>query len=212
MSSERENPWVTPRIMLATSVRVRPCNSRVFFLQAEGGIRDADVTGVQTCALPIYFGLRRQLHLAGQDPLRGLTEAQVLSGQVKLPPQTKVILDPNFKSPFTWQYSVGFQKQVNSVTSFDSDLIGWRWSHDQRDYDVNLFFDSATGYQKDPAKAGRPNPTYGPVWLTVSSGKRDYLALANSVTRRLKNNFQAGAAHTLLFYIPDHKPGGSRAL
>src|SRR5690554_6965915 len=26
----------------------------VFFLQAEDGIRDADVTGVQTCALPIY--------------------------------------------------------------------------------------------------------------------------------------------------------------
>src|SRR6266699_6187736 len=28
-----------------------------FFFQAEDGIRDADVTGVQTCALPIFFGL-----------------------------------------------------------------------------------------------------------------------------------------------------------
>src|SRR5712671_399433 len=28
MSSERENPWVTPWIMLATSVRVRPWSSR----------------------------------------------------------------------------------------------------------------------------------------------------------------------------------------
>src|SRR5436305_10877259 len=27
--------------------------SRFFFFQAEDGIRDADVTGVQTCALPI---------------------------------------------------------------------------------------------------------------------------------------------------------------
>src|SRR5690554_7384799 len=27
-----------------------------FFFQAEDGIRDADVTGVQTCALPIFFG------------------------------------------------------------------------------------------------------------------------------------------------------------
>src|SRR5690554_7472244 len=26
-----------------------------FFFQAEDGIRDADVTGVQTCALPIYI-------------------------------------------------------------------------------------------------------------------------------------------------------------
>src|SRR6266508_6199208 len=28
--------------------------SRVFFFQAEDGIRDGHVTGVQTCALPIY--------------------------------------------------------------------------------------------------------------------------------------------------------------
>src|SRR5690554_1296432 len=27
----------------------------IFFFQAEDGIRDADVTGVQTCALPIFF-------------------------------------------------------------------------------------------------------------------------------------------------------------
>src|SRR5207237_1922201 len=27
----------------------------VFFFQAEDGIRDSSVTGVQTCALPIYF-------------------------------------------------------------------------------------------------------------------------------------------------------------
>src|SRR5690606_39462752 len=28
---------------------------RVFFFQAEDGIRDFHVTGVQTCALPIYY-------------------------------------------------------------------------------------------------------------------------------------------------------------
>src|SRR2546430_2507628 len=30
-----------------------------FFFQAEDGIRDLTVTGVQTCALPIYFALKR---------------------------------------------------------------------------------------------------------------------------------------------------------
>src|SRR5204862_4584470 len=36
----------------------------IFFFQAEDGIRDADMTGVQTCALPIYIfinGIRLQL-------------------------------------------------------------------------------------------------------------------------------------------------------
>src|SRR5699024_11730847 len=32
-----------------------------FFFQAEDGIRDRNVTGVQTCALPIFFLIRLQL-------------------------------------------------------------------------------------------------------------------------------------------------------
>src|SRR2546429_2348797 len=37
-----------------------------FFFQAEDGIRDVAVTGVQTCALPISAGRRRQPHRADQ--------------------------------------------------------------------------------------------------------------------------------------------------
>src|SRR5690625_6900634 len=32
------------------------CWSLIYFFQAEDGIRDGHVTGVQTCALPIYNG------------------------------------------------------------------------------------------------------------------------------------------------------------
>src|SRR2546430_5327181 len=32
------------------------CGGRLFFFQAEDGIRDLTVTGVQTCALPIFVG------------------------------------------------------------------------------------------------------------------------------------------------------------
>src|SRR5690349_23481576 len=35
-----------------------------FFFQAEDGIRDLYVTGVQTCALPIYRGVRYQPYVA----------------------------------------------------------------------------------------------------------------------------------------------------
>src|SRR2546430_9278594 len=41
-----------------------------FFFQAEDGIRDLTVTGVQTCALPIYFELtigRLQILADGDD-------------------------------------------------------------------------------------------------------------------------------------------------
>src|SRR2546422_6609904 len=39
-----------------------------FFFQAEDGIRDVAVTGVQTCALPISDGLRASLRLLGHGP------------------------------------------------------------------------------------------------------------------------------------------------
>src|SRR5207245_4551889 len=38
----------------ALSLRITTKTTSVFFFQAEDGIRDATVTGVQTCALPIY--------------------------------------------------------------------------------------------------------------------------------------------------------------
>src|SRR5690606_39545421 len=39
-----------------------------FFFQAEDGIRDFHVTGVQTCALPIYFHVKQLSHCAGSSP------------------------------------------------------------------------------------------------------------------------------------------------
>src|SRR5256886_9497611 len=55
--------------------RSRRCSGAVlFFFQAEDGIRDLTVTGVQTCALPIYFvrdvlslGMLLMSHFEGQD-------------------------------------------------------------------------------------------------------------------------------------------------
>src|SRR5688572_32331357 len=40
------------------------CDDVVFFFQAEDGIRDLTVTGVQTCALPISSGERYEAQVA----------------------------------------------------------------------------------------------------------------------------------------------------
>src|SRR5207249_8568326 len=59
-----------------------------FFFQAEDGIRDRNVTGVQTCALPILGGRSQEL-----DPRRngGLPVTQLLAGRLMtLPPFTRV--------------------------------------------------------------------------------------------------------------------------
>src|SRR5215813_14971921 len=41
-------------IILRTFSKIYGMAGFLFFFQAEDGIRDADVTGVQTCALPIW--------------------------------------------------------------------------------------------------------------------------------------------------------------
>src|SRR5690554_7685390 len=49
-----------PQFERVLSINVSPpslnCHYIFFFFQAEDGIRDADVTGFQTCALPICIG------------------------------------------------------------------------------------------------------------------------------------------------------------
>src|SRR5215813_11230549 len=52
-----------------------------FFFQAEDGIRDADVTGVQTCALPISAALA---HVSGSPTRRSASpNAASISGLAK---------------------------------------------------------------------------------------------------------------------------------
>src|SRR5256886_7832897 len=71
-------------------------SGRIFFFQAEDGIRDLTVTGVQTCALPILP------HVTGLDgPLAqqlivaaGLTVAQVESVQAAAAPGVTMLTRP----------------------------------------------------------------------------------------------------------------------
>src|SRR5262249_58724651 len=64
-------------------------SSFVFFFQAEDGIRDWSVTGVQTCALPISLRHRIEVIGAGFHPL---------SGNADFDPQEIISKVPELKS------------------------------------------------------------------------------------------------------------------
>src|SRR2546427_9570710 len=59
-----------------------------FFFQAEDGIRDLTVTGVQTCALPIYRQVARAglLQAVPVDPEQAVTR-QLLEGKCRIEKQ-----------------------------------------------------------------------------------------------------------------------------
>ena len=65
----------------------------VFFFQAEDGIRDRDVTGVQTCALPIYEAFSAQLLacLKAMDSSRFAAEKLGLAKAMGSPDRKSVV-------------------------------------------------------------------------------------------------------------------------
>src|SRR2546422_11416241 len=74
------------------SWRVRVGSRLFFFFQAEDGIRDVAVTGVQTCALPISRASRaggaggRSLRLGGLDrAVQDVRDVGALHDQARLP-------------------------------------------------------------------------------------------------------------------------------
>ena len=133
------------------------------------------------------------------NPTRGVSADDYLTGRVPIPRQAARVISPAFKMPYTWQSSIGFQKQIGPMMGVDADLVHWRWYNDTRTRDVNLFFDPANGYNRNPAQ-GRPNAAYDQVNWFESTGTQDDLALATGFTRRFDKGFQAGATYTLLFY------------
>src|SRR5690348_18009052 len=70
-----------------------------FFFQAEDGIRDGRVTGVQTCALPIYM-------------IVGVLEGMApYNRYINHTPNTKWVIHPN------WYTTAGFRAKNNGMRS-----------------------------------------------------------------------------------------------
>jgi hypothetical protein len=147
------------------------------------------------------------------NPRGGTTTAQMyacLSSPstcpIRLPAQPAQIrgaVDGTFRNPRTWQNTFGIQKQIGPNVGVDVELVQWTWYMDRRAYDPNLFFDPVTGYNKDPRVFGRPNPAWGQVTFSDSTGRRNYLAMPMSVTRRFQRNMQTGASYTLMMRYND---------
>jgi hypothetical protein len=134
------------------------------------------------------------------DPTRGVSEQDILTGKVPLAPQNVTVISPAFRMPYTWQSILGFQKQFSEVIGVDADLVYWRGYNEETQRDANVFYDPATGFNKNPSRFGRPNPNFGPLFYDESNGRSDYMAMASSFTRRYRNRFQLGVTYTLMFF------------
>jgi len=140
------------------------------------------------------------------DPTNGITEEQILSGSVPLPVQSPRTISPDFKNPYTWQSSIGFQKQINESTGFEADLTHWNLYRDSRSIDANLTYNPATGY--NVPVTNRPNREWGQVLMFTSDGRADQTQISMALNRRMRKNFQGGVTYTLMLSMNDDGGAG----
>jgi hypothetical protein len=139
------------------------------------------------------------------NPACGVTSFD--QAKAAAPAQSPRVISPDYKNPVTWQSSIGFQKQLNTVTAVEMDVTHFNQYNDTRTIDPNLFYDPATGYNVNPAAVGglpnRPNKGYTQVAYFVSTGRRDQTLLSMGLNRRFKSNFQAGMTYAYMFSLHD---------
>src|SRR5436305_14640458 len=76
--------------MIICMIFISDCYIICFFFQAEDGIRDADVTGVQTCALPI-LPPPRVCRTGPREPGRRARRAALRAGRRSSPSQRALV-------------------------------------------------------------------------------------------------------------------------
>src|SRR5699024_3820635 len=98
-----------------------------FFFQAEDGIRDRNVTGVQTCALPICWALSEEYHTNEGGHIRIYTRAE-LEAKLKA---TGFTIGPHhhahaLHAPYWWiKCAVGTDNNEHPLAKAYHELLVW---------------------------------------------------------------------------------------
>ena len=109
---------------------------------------------------------------------------------------TNILSPPNPKTPYSYQSSIGFQRQLASAISIESDFTINDTRGAQNGQNVNLSYNPATGYNY-PFSDRSKNPYQG--WSAVTMRMRT--AAANvygwqtAFTKRMSNHWQGSATY-----------------
>src|SRR3989442_14422800 len=189
-----------------------------FFFQAEDGIRDADVTGVQTCALPIYLYYR------------------ITVAAVTLPALREIKSDlPLVANHFRDTFNREFKKRVESIdTAALAALHAWDWPGNVRELRnvierAMIFSDGPTLKSADLPPLGqldrgargesRPDHFQLPRGLSLAEAERAYIRhtledtggdiqrAAELLGISRKNLWEKRKKYGLLASPPDAEPG-----
>ncbi len=149
--------------------------------------------------------LNDSLLLGGNPPFQpqvsvsnGSADNPGAAGGANTLPFSMTAIDPVFKHPTAYMYSVGAQRELPYGFVVDVAYVGRRGRYLQRERDINQLLPGTTfanpGVNRD---ALRPYLGYGVIRESENSGRSRYNSLQLSADRRFRNGFKFGAAYTL---------------
>jgi hypothetical protein len=111
------------------------------------------------------------------------------------------IADPNAQVPFSYQTSIGVQRQVGRVMAIEADYAYTGSRHDDFNHNVNLTYNPATGTNYPFSDVNRRAfPDYGILGLEYMALRSNIHQLQTVFTKRMSNRWQASGTYTLGAY------------
>jgi hypothetical protein len=110
---------------------------------------------------------------------------------------TRTVIDPNLRNPYTERWSFGFQRELPQSTALDVSYVGTE-SHrltTLADWNPRLLNNA------------RLYPSSGPVIAKTSQGNASYHGLQTRLDRRFSQGFQLGASYTWSKFIDSTSEG-----
>jgi hypothetical protein len=129
----------------------------------------------------------------GQPPTPGDVENQA-RGQLRGTPS----LIYNAKTPYSYQTSVGVQRQLGPTLSVQADYVWVGIRREPAARNINLSFDPATGVNFPFTDVSRrPYPLYGAINVWLDDSYSNYHGLETALIKRFSNRWQGGITYTL---------------
>jgi hypothetical protein len=105
--------------------------------------------------------------------------------------------------------SVGFQRQLATDMSFESNFVWTGGRAEERRSNINLSYNPATGVNYPYSDVSRrPFPEWGIIGAEIMTGRSNYYGLENSFTKRFSRRWQANATYTFSHFYDDGGIGG----
>jgi hypothetical protein len=108
------------------------------------------------------------------------------------------VYGPNFTMPYSYQSSIGLQRQLATTMAVEVDYVFTGTRNDELDFPVNVTYNPATGANYPFSDISRrPFPHWGYVSLTLNGRRMNYHALQTAFTKRFSDRWQASGTYTL---------------